>query len=261
MPASIKLQEELGDDVQVIFVESQGASRDKTAAFVLRRKWIGTSAMWTDERPADSKSRALPSFVLLGNKGQVLMRGNPLAKKKRIEEAIAEQIALARKAPEGTPSKLEQAWSELGRGNLAKALAEAERVKQGAGDDELRSAAETALEVFKRRADASIRRVTAMIETGDYAHAENLLEEVARAVKGSAELEARVGEVRASLESDDLATEREAAAALAKVEESMAGEGGPREQLPSLEKLAQKYADTAAGGRARRYVSLLEMKR
>lgn len=259
MPASIKLQEEFGDDLQVIFVESQGATRDKAAAFALRQKWVGTNVMWTDERPANSPGRGLPSFILLGNDGEVLLSGNPLAKKKQIEEAIADQVSLAKKAPEGTPSKLKKAWSELGKGNLAKALAEAEKVKASATDDDVLAAATVALETFESRAGSRVARVRAMMEVGDYAHAVESLDQLAKAVKGNAGLEADVAEVRAELASDELATELEASAALVKLEDKMAGKGGPKKQLSSLEKLAAKYPATKAGERAKRYVTLLGM--
>ncbi len=260
MPASIKLQEEHADDLQVIFVESQGASRDKAAAFALRQKWFGTNAMWTDERPTKSPGRGLPAFVLLGNDGQILLSGNPLAQKGAIEDAIAAQLKLAKSAPQGTPSKLKKAWSELGKGNLAKALTAAEKVALNADDDDLLEAAESAIEVFTQRAESRLSRARAMMETGDYTFAEEQLDELTKSVKGHAALETRVAEARASLESDDLTVEREAAAALAKIERKMAGKGGPAKQLSSLEKLAEKYPDTKAGARAGRYVQLIEMK-
>ena len=71
MPTSIKLQEEFGEDLQVIFVESQGADRAKMEGFALRKKWFGTTAMWTTERPFDSGSRGLPNYVLIGADGKV----------------------------------------------------------------------------------------------------------------------------------------------------------------------------------------------
>ena len=89
MPASIKLQQQYGDDLQVLFVESQGASPEMAEAFAWRRRWMGTQAMWTTEAPLRVEGNTLPKFALLDTEGRLLLEGNPLGMKKQIEEAIA----------------------------------------------------------------------------------------------------------------------------------------------------------------------------
>jgi hypothetical protein len=261
VPASLKLQEELGDAVQVIFVESQGATRDKAEAFALRQKWLGGRAMWTDERPVDSQSNGLPSFVLIGIDGEVLLRGNPLAMKGDIEDTIAREIERSRAAPEGTPTKLKKAWSEYGKGNYAGALAEAEKVATESGDDaELASHAKQAADAFQKRVGSEVARVKAMLASGEYLAAEELLAALEKGTRAHETLAATVAEVRQELSSETLATEREAADALAKLEEKMYGKGKLDKHLSSLEKLAEKYAGTKAGSRAKRILTLLEME-
>ena len=49
MPASTKLQEKFGDDVQVIFVECQNTPKDTYEAFAWKMKWMGNRSMWTAE--------------------------------------------------------------------------------------------------------------------------------------------------------------------------------------------------------------------
>jgi len=261
VPASIKLQEEMGENLQVIFVEAQGATRDKAEAFALQRKWLGTRAMWTDERPLSSPGSGLPAFVLIGVDGKVLLQGNPLAMKGKIEEAIDEQIELAQQAPEGTPSKLKKAWSEFGKGNYAKALAEAEKVRAAAEEDaELAEAADAALDTFKERVLGQLARVDKMMTSGDFVYAEELLGQLQKSVRGHDELEAEVGEVEKRFNSEENAGEREAAAALFKLEQKMAGKGKLEKHASALEKLAENYTGTKAGARASRLLTLLEMK-
>lgn len=260
MPASIKLQEEMGENLQVIFVESQGATRDKAEAFALQRKWLGTRAMWTDERPLSSPGNGLPAFVLIGVDGKVLLQGNPLAMKGKIEDAIDEQIKLAKQAPEGTPSKLKKAWVEFGKGNYANALAGAEKVRISAeGDAELAQAATAALDAFRERVVGQLARVDKMMTAGDFVYAEELLDQLHKSVRGHDELEAEVGEVQQRLGSEESAGEREAAAALFKLEHKMAGKGKIEKHASALAKLAEDHAGTKAAARASRLLTLLEM--
>jgi len=65
VPASLKLQQEHGDALQVLFVEVQGADMEKTEAFAWRQKWMGTRAMWTTERPLDywACAKSFPRFL------------------------------------------------------------------------------------------------------------------------------------------------------------------------------------------------------
>mgnify|MGYP001445454962 CR=1 FL=1 len=127
MPASLKLQEEYGDQIQVIFVESQGATGDAAEKFAFQRKWLSGHSMWTTERPFDSGSRGLPNFVLLSNDGEVLLKGNPMAMKGKIEDAIAAEVRKTKKAPADTPKALEKAWKEFRKGEYSKAITAAQK--------------------------------------------------------------------------------------------------------------------------------------
>jgi len=113
VPASLKLQETFGDDLQVIFVESQGALPRQVEGFSLARSWFGGRAMWTSEAPFETGATSLPYFVLIGNEGRVLLKGNPLAQPKEIERQIAEQIKDRRSAPTDAPTSVKAAWTEF----------------------------------------------------------------------------------------------------------------------------------------------------
>jgi hypothetical protein len=129
----VKLQEELGDDVQVIFVHSQNATQDQWEAMSWRSKWRGNAAMWTDEPPVQVEGNTLPKVALIGVDGTVLLTGNPNAMGKKLEEAVLAEVEKAKNPPEGTPKELAKAWSQFHKGDLAAALAEADKTGGDAG--------------------------------------------------------------------------------------------------------------------------------
>jgi hypothetical protein len=258
VPASIELQKELGDGLQVIFVEVQGASREKAAAFALDQGWYGTRAMWTNEPPVDPKSRSLPAVVLLGNEGQVLLRGNPLKLGSQLEQAIEEQLELSKRAPEGTPSQLTRAWTEFLAGKPAAALAEVGQVEREASDPGVVAAAQATRALFEERLAARVARARAMLAEGHYTEADAQVSALAGALAGHPELEAPLAELRRTLDSEALRAEREAAEALSKLEPKLAGRGEARKRLSDLRKLAETHAGTKAAARAARYVRLIE---
>ena len=49
MPAAIKLQEEFGDALQVLLVESQGTGHEESVGFAMKAKWLGNDAIWTSD--------------------------------------------------------------------------------------------------------------------------------------------------------------------------------------------------------------------
>ena len=82
MPAALNLASEHGDDLAVLFVQAQGLSADESEAFALGRKWLGTPAMRTAERPFATGSRGLPNFALVSSDGMILLKGQPLGHEK-----------------------------------------------------------------------------------------------------------------------------------------------------------------------------------
>jgi hypothetical protein len=255
VPASIKLKEEYGDDLHVLFVESQGATLDTAELFALKRKWIGHGAMWTTERPVDSPGSGLPATVLLSNEGEVLVSGNPLSLKKRIEEAIEEQLRLRDEAPEGTPKELAKAWKDFAKDEVADAI---ERAREVAADEpELAQAAQAAEETFLNRSRARIDRVSRMIDQASFAAAVGALEELEKTCEGCEELTAKLAEVRGRLQADGMEAEIEADRALAKALEKLAAKGKLDAHAKHLAKLAEAHAGTKAAERAQRYAAAL----
>ena len=260
MPASIKLQQEYGDDLQVLFVEVQGADEDKSEAFAWRQKWMGTRAMWTTERPLEVPGDGIPKFALLDTEGNVLLKGNPLAMKKQIETAIAEQVKKAKGPPSGTPAKLAKPWATFVKGDVAAALAECDKL--GAADASLAEAAKTLHAVMVSRTEARIARGKWLGENGYPVEGRNLLLELGKAVDGCAELVDKVADPLAKqLLLPNLNAETEASKALASLQQKMIKDKAFEDaNVKALLKLAEKHAGTKAAERASKLAKLASIE-
>jgi hypothetical protein len=261
VPASIKLQREYGSDLQVIFVESQGANSATAEAFAWRQKWMGTEAMWTTERPLEVEGNGLPQFALLDTEGNLLFSGNPLAKKKQIEESIAEQVEKAKDPPAGTPPKLAKAWATFVKGGVGAAIAECDKV--GAADAALAEAAKSLRAEMVARTDIKVARGKWMLDNGYVAEATDLLTALGKSVKGCSDFDAKIADelARLALPDDELGAEAEASKALAALQKKMIDDKPFEEgHVKALARLAEKYAGTKAGARAARLVELSKIK-
>jgi hypothetical protein len=249
----VKLQEELGDDLQVIFVHSQNATQQEWEAMSWRSKWRGNAAMWTEEPPVQVEGNTLPKVALIGVDGSVLMTGNPLSMGKKLEEAVLSEVKKAKEPPEGTPKELAKAWGLFHKGDLAGALAESDKV---GGDD-----ATKAKEEFLARTESKLARVAWLTENGYLAEADQLLAKLKKSAKGVETIAAKLGEAETKLTAESLKAERDAAAALAKLEEKIAKDKPFDEgNVKKLQAIADKHKGTKAGERAAHLVALSKVK-
>jgi hypothetical protein len=253
VPASTKLQEKLGDEVQVIFVESQGTPKDVYEAFAWKMKWMGNRAMWTTEPPIAPKSNGLPEVALLGIDGEVIMQGHPGDFGKKFEEAIAAEIKKGKEAPEGTPKELKKAWQLFNKGDVAGAFAECDKV---GGDD-----AGKARNEFVARTTARVTRAKWLIDNGYVSEAEKLLETLEKSVKAQADLATKVADQKARLAASELADEREADKAFTFLVGKIAKEK-PFEDanVKKAQQIAAKYKGTKTAVRAERFVTLSKVE-
>ena len=253
MPTAIKLQEQYGDSLQVIFVECQGANRDQYEAFAWKMKWMGNGAMWTEERPIPTTGSGLPETALIGVDGRVLMQGHPGELGSKLEEALAAEVKKSKAPPESAPAPLKKAWSAFLKGNVAAALAACDEL----GTDEAKAAREEFLARTKRRT----ARAKWLIDNGYVLEAERLVGALAKDVEGCAELEPLVASEAARIGTSEIAAEREAAKALA----AHVGQVAKKKPFDpaNVQKagaLAKKHAGTKSGERLARLVTLAEVK-
>ena len=251
MPASIKLQQEYGEDLAVLFVESQNSGAEKTERFIMKQRWFGNPAMWTNEQPFSTGSGGLPNFALLSADGKVLAKGNHVSKKTR--ELIEDEIRGAKGAPEGTPKQFKKAWGYFAKDSLAKAIAAAEKV--GAKEEFSTAAAET-IDEFTKRTSARLERIEWCLENGFSAQASDKLKDLLKAVKGAGELEEMALAVEERMEGDELKVELEASEALEKALAKLYADGRDAKLFAKVGKLAEKYPGTKAAERAEHIATL-----
>ena len=251
MPASIKLQNEYGDDLAVLFVESQGTAPDATEKFILEHKWLGNAAMWTNESPFRTGSNGLPNFALLSADGKVLAKGNHVSKS--VREQIDEQIKLAKQGPADTPKKLKKAWKAFGKGQIAKAIDEA---KKAGSDPELSAEAEMTVIEFQNRTEARLDRVQWLVDNGFASRGEDLLKDLLKEVKGTTDLYDRAAEMQASLESEELAREIKASELLEKTLAKLYDDAKNPKLFKKVAKIAEEFSGTKAAERASHIASL-----
>jgi hypothetical protein len=253
VPTAVKHQRELGDDVQVIFVECQGADRDTYEAFAWKMKWMGNAAMWTDERPFATTGSGLPETALIGVDGTLLMQGHPGMLGKKLTEALEAEIEKSKKAPDGAPAELKKAWTLFNKGEVAAAIAECDKVQH-----ELSEATKVD---FESRTNARVQRASRMIDEGHLFEAEKQLAALEKSVKTHAELAAKVAEQTARLADPAMASEREASKAIATLLDKLATEKPFDEgSVKKVNALAEKYKGTKSGERAARFVQLSKIK-
>lgn len=256
MPASIKLLQQYGDDLQVLFVESQGASTPEAAAFVLKQKWLGgAGGLWTIEHPCDSGSNGLPSAVLIGSDGKVLFNGHPLDGHKEIMRLVDADIAARRSAPADAPKALKPAWAAYAKGKLGDAVklldAIAEKDRPALGD-----AWQTTRDTFVKRAQAGIERAQWELDHGYPTRCAARLDALAKSCEGQAELKKGIEAVRAKLASPEGAAERDAAKVLERLESAFYEKGGDEAQRKDLERAVAKAGTSKVAERVRAVLAI-----
>lgn len=251
MPASVKLQQELGDDLQVLFVESQGTAPDATEKFILEHKWFGNNAMWTNEHPFNTGSNGLPNFALLSNDGKVLFKGN--FSTSEVHDLIDAEIKRANEGPAETPKKLQKAWKLFAKDQIAKAIDEAKKV---GADPELSSDAELCVIEFQNRVQARLDRAKWLIENGYASRGADQVDALVKALKGCTELYDAAVALQTSLDGEELAKEVEASELLEKHLAKLFEDPKEEKLFKKVAKIAEDFPGTKAAERASHIASL-----
>jgi hypothetical protein len=239
------MQEELGDDVTILFVESQGHGADEVENFIYEKKWMNDRSIWTTEHPFDTGAKGIPNYALLGIDGEVLSMGHPMSDHKKIMELIKDQLKLAKKGAKGTPAVCSKALGEFEKGEIAAAMktldgaAEADKPEA----DKLKHSLET-------RAHAKVARLDWYIEAARFDLADKLLAQLQKGVAGLDRLEANVKASAEKLSAKEMEKEREAGKALVKLEKQINDGGLDDVAVKKLKALVTKFPETRAAKRA-----------
>ena len=248
---------EYGDDIQVIFVESQRRmGADGVEAFIWDHKWMGTSAMWTGEAPVRTGARGLPNFALLSSDGELLLTGHPGSMHGKIEDAIAADLKKANAIPEGTPKALKKAWKAAMKGDYGKAVAEARKIEaKGGADGEGASAAIT---TFIGKVEAELARADWMVQNGYLAEAQEFLKKLSKRIKGIEDVAEKANELNGHFTSEDNAAELAASVELSKLINKLAEDGFDDKLVKKLNKFVKKNEATKAAERAAHLAKISE---
>ena len=229
MPSSLKLAEAFGDDLAILFVEAQGASKKKAEQFAWNQGWMATTAMWGNEQPLVLDTDKLPVCALLSSEGGVLLMGNPISLHKDIEDAIRLEIKRATKVSKDVPRSLHGAWKSFQKGDYEKAFQAAIEVELPGDDDAPAAVAER-------------------------------LEDLADSAEGVVEIESLLAPIQERLASDEMEPEFDAAKAFAKIETRLKKDGLEDKWLRQLEPFMKKHEGTLAAERADQLLRLSKIK-
>ena len=247
----MKLQEELGDDITTLLVESQGHTLDQAEKLAYDKKWINDRSIWTAEHPFDTGAKGIPNYALLSNDGEILAMGNPGSDHSRIMELINEQLKIAKKGAKGMAASCVKANAEFEKGNYAAAI----KSLDGAPEAE-KAEADKLKHSLQARAHAKVARLEWYVESAEFDKADKLLPVLQKGVAGDEKLEAAVKTSADKLADKEVAQEREAAKAFARIEKLIAGGGLDDVAVKQLKAMSAKYPKSRAAKRADHLVEL-----
>lgn len=253
VPSAVKMQQEHGDDIQVILVEVQGSDQPAVEQFALGKKWLGTGAVWTTERPVLTNATTIPNCVVLDAEGRVAMMGNPISMHGDIEELIEASKRARAEKPEDLPRELDKAWKSLAKGEFGEAWQDCQGVAGRSQDAGIVSYATELGEKAKAGAVRAVARIDRMVAEGWAVEAQEYAEDLEKTVKGLEEQSDEVAKWLERLDGDEFEAEVDAAKELAKLERRLFDKGVDPGLVKRLEKLAEKHAGTKAAERAARY--------
>jgi ribosomal protein L18E len=242
---AMKMQEELGDDITILLVESQGHPADEVEKFIYGKKWVNDRSLWTIERPFDTGATGIPNYALLSNDGEVLSMGNPGSDHSKIVDLINEQLKIAKKGAKGMAPSCVKATADFEKGSYAAAIKSLDAAPEAekAAADKLKHSLET-------RAQAKVSRLDWYIDAAEFDKADKLLALLQKGVAGHEKLEPAVKDLATKLADKEMAQEREAGKALTKVLKLVTGGGLDDVAVKQLKALSAKYPKTRAAKRA-----------
>lgn len=261
MPAAVKLQEEYGDDIQVIFVESQNSGYEKSVGMAAKSGWLGNQAIWTNDYIFSTGGNGLPSFALLDGEGKVVLKGSSNSMHGAIEEELERMVKAKNDPPAGVPSKVAKVYANISKGNFAKAKVDAGKVlaKPGSKDtDAVVAAAEAALTEIDKRFAANMHRAEWLLQNGYPLRAKAMVEGLAKGVKGDAEMSASVADFKNALASEEHKAAFSAAKELAKIETELYEDGGSKKLVKKLDEIAADNSGTPIAKRAKGLVDVAQ---
>src|SRR6185295_6225357 len=253
---AMKMQEELGDDITILLVESQGHTIDEAEKLAIDKKWINDRSIWTTERPFETGAKGIPNYALLSNDGEILSMGNPGSDHSKIVDLVNEQLKIAKKGTKGMAPTCLKANAEFEKGNYAAALKLLETAPEAEKADATKFQHSLAT-----RAHAKVSRLDWYIDAAEFEKADKFLPVLQKSVAGDEKLEAAVKMSADKLAAKELEQEREAGKAFTRVQKVLHdGKGLDDTAVKQLKALTAKFPNTRAAKRADHLLQLAQLK-
>ena len=250
------MQEEYGDAIQVILVESQGTGFQESVGFAMRYEWLGNNAIWTSDYLFSLPGRGLPKFALLSPSGEIVLSGNSVSMHGKIEDAVEEMLKSGAAAPEGAPKAVEKAYGDLAKGRWAKAHENLAKALEKAKTEDESSAIQAALDLVEARVERKVARVRWLADNGFPRRAEELAEELQKGTKDVVALAEMVAPLAELLDSEAFQAELAAGKDLRKLEGKLYEDATNEKLVEKLQELAEEHAGTKVAERARGLVEV-----
>ncbi|MCP4770759.1 MAG: hypothetical protein GY879_05045 [Planctomycetes bacterium] len=235
------MKEEYGDDLQIIFVHAQRATFEQSVNFALEREWLQHDVIWTSDYIFSTGGGGLPSFALLDAQGQVILKGSSNSLKGKMEDEIERMVRESGNGPADVPSSVAKVYKELGKGNHAKALVLAEKLKVKPGSKDtavVLAATEAAITNIHDDLDGQLKRADWLLENGYPIRAEDLVKGLVKGVKGNDTMTTKVKGGLAKFVGEEVEAQLAADKSLTKLANKMFSDG-------SGEKVGDKIVDIA----------------
>ncbi len=252
MPAAIRLQEEYGDQINVLFVECQNSAEADIVKKQLMYKWLGGPAVWTKERPFALAGNGLPKFALLDAEGRIVLSGSSNAMHTAIKESVAEMVKNSKKAPADLPKPVGKAMVDIRKGEYVKANAVLNKLIEKPGGPDpaaLKTAAETAQTQLMDRVEGEINQLRWMASNGYPIEAMDRHKSLMKRAKGLPGVQEELKELGSMLTSDDMKQEIAAAKALKKLEGKFFADYKGKYQK-KFQKIVEDFGNTSVANRA-----------
>ena len=224
------------------------------------RKWLGTNAMWTSERPCSLPGKGLPQFALLDPMGKIVLSGNSARMKSQIESEIDKMLRQPHPLVGAVPKTVLRPYLSMDRGQYAKALKEANKViaKPGRKNPEKTAeAAKKAAQAIQDKFSDQVKRVQWLRQNGYPSEAYALYSALKKGSKGNQEFESQVASLKTLFEGDEWKQETRASTLLSRLESSLYKSGPSPGLKKGLQQFMQKYGETTVSKRAQALAGFL----
>jgi hypothetical protein len=253
VPAALKMKEEYGDDLQIIFVHAQAATFEQSVDFALKREWLQHDVIWTSHRIFNTGGGGLPSFALLDGQGQVILKGSSNSLKGKMEDEIERMVKESGDGPSDVPKPVGKIYKELGKGNHAKALVLAEKLKAKPGSKDttvVLAATEAAITNITADLDGQLKRADWLLENGYPIQAQEIVQGLVKGVKGNEAMSTKVDDGLAKFTSEEVQAQLAADKTLTKLQSKMFSDGSGEKVGDKIVEVANENATNPIGKRA-----------